>query len=174
MSWFNQVSDILKRYTGGSPPTASDNTHADFAKVAEQAPPSVMTGALTEAFRSSSTPPFEEMVAQLFGRSDDGQRAGILNHLIAAAGPAALSGGLLANLKGALGGLQGDPQIPVTPEQARQVSPDAVRQLAEHAQKNDPTIVERASAFYAQHPTLVQGLGAAAVTLIMAHMSKPH
>jgi hypothetical protein len=170
MSWFNQVSDILKRYTGGSVPTASDSTHADFAKVAEQAPPAAMTGAITEAFRSSSTPPFEEMVSQLFGHSDDGQRAGILNHLIAAAGPAALSGGALANLQSMLGGTQGT----VTPEQARQVSPDAVRQLAEHAQKTDPTIVERASAFYAQHPTLVQGLGAAAVALIMRHMSKPH
>lgn len=171
MSWFNQVSDILKRYTGGSTPATSDSTHADFAKVAEQAPPSAMTGALSEAFRSSSTPPFEEMVSQLFGHSDDGQRAGILNHLIAAAGPAALSGGVLANLKGMLGG---GSQPTVTPEQARQVSPEAVRQLAEHAQKNDPTIVERASAFYAQHPTLVQGLGAAAIALIMRHMSKPH
>ena len=56
MSWFNQVGDILKRYTGGSAPVASDSTHADFAKVAGQAPPAVMTGALTEAFRSSSTP----------------------------------------------------------------------------------------------------------------------
>ena len=170
MSWLNQVGDILKRYTGGSAPTGSDSTHADFAKVAEQAPPSAMTGAITEAFRSSSTPPFEEMVSNLFGHSDDGQRAGILNHLIAAAGPAALSSGVLANLQGMLGGSQGT----VTPEQARQVSPDAVRQLAEHAQKNDPSIVERASAFYAQHPTLVQGLGAAAVALIMRHMSKPH
>ena len=169
MSWFNQVSDILKRYTGGSAP-GSDSTHADFAKVAEQAPPSAMTGALTEAFRSSSTPPFEEMVAKLFGHSDDGQRAAILNHLIASAGPAVLSGGALAHLKDMLGGSQPT----VTPEQARQVSPDAVRQIAEHAQKNDPSIVERASAFYSQHPQLVQGLGAAAVALIMRHMSKPH
>jgi hypothetical protein len=171
MSWFNQVSDILKRYTGGSTPTASTSTQADlFAKVAEQAPPSVLSGALTEAFHSSSTPPFAEMVSQLFGNSDPGQRAGILNHLIAAAGPAALSGGVLANLKGALGGSQ----PAVTPEQARQILPNEVRQLAEHAQKNDPTIVERASAFYAQHPTLVQGLGTAAVALIIRHMSKPH
>jgi len=175
MSWFNQVGDILQRYTGGSVPTTSGEAQADFAKVAEQAPQSALAGGITEAFRSSSTPPFSEMVAQLFGHSDDGQRAGILNHLIAAAGPAALSGGLLGQLQSALGGGGGGGVQPaVTPEQARQVPPEAVQQLAEHAQKNDPTIVERASAFYAQHPTLVKGLGTVAVALVMRHMSKPH
>jgi len=45
-----------------------------------------------------------------------------------------------------------------------------VRELAAEAQKNDPCIVERASEFYAQHPQLVQGLGAAALALIMEVM----
>ena len=170
MSWMNQVSEILNKYTGASPSTTSTNTQSDFAKVAEQAPPSAISSGLTEAFRSQHTPPFPEMVSHLFGQSDGGQRAGILNHLIAAAGPVALSGGLLESLKGASTG-----SAPaVTPEQARQVSPEAVRQLAEHAENRDPSVVERASEFYAQHPTLVKGLGTAALALMIRHMSRPH
>jgi hypothetical protein len=170
MSWLNQVSDILKQYTGSSASTAPANAESDFTKIAEQAPSSAISSGLTEAFRSSSTPPFAEMVSQLFGHSDEGQRAGILNHLIAAVGPAALSGGALGNLSGGAG----TSQPAVTPEQTRQISPEAVRQLAEHAEKRDPSIVERASDFYAQHPSLVKGLGTAAVAMIIRHMSKPH
>lgn len=169
MSWMNQVSDILQQYKGASASTASANAPEDFAKVAEHAPSSVISNGLTDAFRSQSTPPFAQMVSQLFGQSDGGQRAGILNHLIAAAGPAALSGGLLGGLKDALTGSQPT----VTPEQAQQVPPEAVRELAEHAEKRDPSVVERAGAFYAQHPTLVQGLGAAALALIMRRVSRP-
>jgi hypothetical protein len=171
MSWFNQVSDILKQYTGSATSAASPNAQADFTKVAEQAPPSVVSSGLGEAFRSQSTPPFGEMVASMFGQSDGSQRAGILNHLISAAGPAALSGGLLSSLKGSLS----ESQPTVTAEQAQKITPDTVRQLAEHAQKNDPSVVDRASDFYAQHPTLVKGLGTAALALIIRHISsKPH
>ena len=43
----------------------------------------------------------------------------------------------------------------VTPETASQVPPQAVEQLAEESQKQDPTILERVSDFYAQNPTPV-------------------
>jgi hypothetical protein len=170
MSWINEVTDVLQRYRNAPASTAPDSAPADFAKVAEHAPPAVISSGLAEAFRSPSTPPFSQMVSQLFGQSDTGQRAGILNHLIAAAGPAALSGGLLGSLTGALSG----PRPSITPEQAQQVDPAAVRQLAEHAQKQDPSIVDRAGEFYAQHPKLVQGLGAAALALVMSHVSQRH
>jgi len=51
------------------------------------------------------------------------------------------------------------------------VPADAVQELAKHAQRNDPSIIDRASNFYAQHPTLVQALGAGSLALIMSHMS---
>ena len=74
-----------------------------------------------------------------------------------------LGGGLAALLKGG---------STVSPQQASQVTPEEVQQLAEHAEKNNPGILEQASAFYAQHPQLVQGLGAGALALIMSHMSR--
>jgi hypothetical protein len=47
-----------------------------------------------------------------------------------------------------------------------------VQQLAEHAQKQNPSIIDQASQFYSQHPTLVQALGAGSLALIMSHLSK--
>ena len=60
----------------------------------------------------------------------------------------------------------------MTPQQAQQISPDDVQGLAEHAQKQDPSIIDRASEFYAQHPTLVKGLGATALAMIMSRASQ--
>ena len=60
----------------------------------------------------------------------------------------------------------------IHPEQAQNVSPELVQQMATHAEKADPSIVDRASAFYAQHPTLVKTLGAAALSIIMSKMAQ--
>ena len=106
------------------------------------------------------------MIGQLFGQSNGQQRAGILSELLSTAGPT-LSGGLLQQFSGLL---QGGSNI--APEQAQQVTPEAVQQLAAHAQQQDPSVVERAGSFYAQHPQLVQALGAGALALIMSHISQ--
>jgi hypothetical protein len=105
------------------------------------------------------------MLGTLFGKSDGTQRAGILNQLLGAVGPGMLASGGLGSLAGLLGGSR-----TVTPEQAEQVSPKAVQQLAEHAEKQNPSIVDRAGEFYAQHPTLVQALGVGSLTMIMSHL----
>jgi hypothetical protein len=175
MSWLEQIDDVLQRYKGASTSPAPTQVSTDFAKVATHAPSSALSSGLTEAFRSQDTPPFGQMVSELFARSSPQQRAGILDHLIPAAGPAA--GGWLGKLAGQFSGAA--PQTPtplgrttVTPEQAQQVAPETVGELAHQAQTNDPSIVERASEFYAQHPQLVQGLGAAALALIMSHVSQ--
>jgi hypothetical protein len=60
----------------------------------------------------------------------------------------------------------------VTPEQANQIPPETVQQLAEHAEKHNPSIVDQASEFYAQHPTLVKALGAGSLALIMSRLSR--
>jgi hypothetical protein len=174
----DQIDDVLQRYRGASTPTPAGNASADFEKVAQHAPTSTLSSGLAEAFRSPNTPPFGEMISDLFGKSTGEQRAGILNHLIAAAGPAA-AGGLLGRLAGAFSGAapgtqpQSTPPT-VTPAQAQQIDPGTVRELANKAEQRDPSIVDRAGQFYAQHPKLVQGLGAAALALVMSHVSQRH
>ena len=42
---------------------------------------------------------------------------------------------------------------------------------AHQAEQRDPSIVDRVSGFYAQHPTLVKALGAAAMWEVLRHMA---
>jgi hypothetical protein len=168
-----QISDftsLLQKYSGASASSPPANVTQDFQQVAQSAPAGNIANGLADAFRSDQTPPFGQMIGGLFGNSNNQQRAGILNQLIAAAGPSVLSSGMLGGLAGMLGGGGAQPQI--TPEQASQVSPEAVQQIAEHAHQQNPSIIEQASNFYAQHTTLVQSLGAGSLALIMSRMSR--
>jgi len=165
MGLFDQIGNLLQQYSGASPSAPPPEVEQHFQQVAPHVPQGTLSSGLSDAFRSNQTPPFGQMLSNLFGQSNGEQRAGILNQLLGSAGPGALSG---------LGGLasmfQGRSSI--TPEEAQRVPPDAVQHLAEHAERQDPSIVDRASDFYAQHPTLVQGLGAGALALIMSRMSQ--
>jgi hypothetical protein len=161
MSLTNLIG-LLEQYA--KPGTANTaNAQRDFEQVSQTASQSHLAGGLAEAFRSNQTPPFAQMLSTLFGNSDGQQRAGILNHLLTSVGPGAASG----SLGDVLG--RGDQ---ITPERAQQVPPETVHQLAEQAEQNDPSIIEKASNFYAQHPTLVKSLGTGSLALIMSHISR--
>ena len=161
----SNLMGLLQQYAN---PAAANTANAeqDFEQASQTASQPHLAAGLAEAFRSNQTPPFTQMLGTLFSNSNGQQQAGILNHLLSSVEPGAASG-ILGNF---LGG--GSQVSQVTPEQAQQVPPEAVQQLAEQAQKNDPSIVEKASAFYAQHPTLVKALGASSLALIMSHMSR--
>jgi hypothetical protein len=73
---------------------------------------------------------------------------------------------------GALTSLLGSAGKEVTPDQAQKISPELVQQLAAHAEQTDPSIVDRASAFYAQHTTLVKTLGGAALSIALAKVAE--
>jgi hypothetical protein len=133
----------------------------------QQASPQSLAGGLSAAFRSDQTSAFPSLLSNLFGSSDAQQRAGLLNHLLASAGPSLLGAALPGPLAGLLKG-----GSTVTPEQAQQISPEAIQNLAEHAQKANPSVIDQASGFYSQHPKLVQALGAGALAMVMSHISK--
>jgi hypothetical protein len=162
---FMSLSDlfgVLQRYA--NPGNANTgNVEHDYDHVAQNASQSQLSNGLAGAFRSDQTPAFGQMLGTLFSNSNGQQRAGILNQLAGALGPAA-AGSILGKFTG------GSTQV--TPEQAQQVPPEAVTQLAEQAHRNDPSILEQASNFYAQHPTLIKALGAGSLAMIMSHMSK--
>ncbi len=164
----SNLMGILNQYRDASAGAPPPNVEEDYSKVAQNAPQSHLASGLAEAFRSTATPPFGQMLSTLFSNSNGQQRAGILNQLLGAVGPGVLASGGLGSLAGLLRGGQSS----VTPEQANQVSPQAVQQLAEHAQNQNPSIVDQAGEFYAQHPTLVKALGAGSLALIMSHLSR--
>ncbi|MGI8961568.1 MAG: hypothetical protein ACR2IV_17760 [Bryobacteraceae bacterium] len=162
----SDILNVVQQYSGASASNPPPSTQQDFSKIAQTAPQPHLAGGLAEAFRSDQTPPFSEMIGSLFSQSNGQQRAGILTQLLSSSGANPLSA-----LGNRFSGLL-KPGSQVTPQEADQITPEAVQQLAEHAQKENPSIIDQASSFYAQHPQLVQGLGAGALALIMSHISK--
>lgn len=196
------IGNILGQYSTGN--ANSNRVEQDFDDVAQNASQDDLRHGLSETFRSDQTPPFGNMVGQLFGQADTQQRAGMLNHLISAAGPAVL-GALLgggnrmggtsgmggmgnAGGMGGLGGMLGGGaaagglgallerfgsggQAQLSPEEAAQLRPEEVEELASHAEKNNPGVIDHMSDFYAQNPTLVKALGGAALAVALGKMA---
>lgn len=158
--------NLLQQYLGGNAnPAQAEN---DFDNVAQNAPRASLAQGVTEALRSGQTPPFAQLVGQLFSNGSPDQRAGMLNRLISNINPSALAtvaGGVLGNLKGA-------EQGHISPEQAAQLSPQTVQELAARAEQDNPGIVERMGDFYAEHPTLVKTIGGAALAVALGYMAK--
>ncbi len=183
MNWMESLGPLLQQYTSSQSAQPPANVEDHFDQVAQAAPASEVAEGLAAAFRSGQTPPFAQMAAQLFGNSGGQQQAGVLNALLGAVGPAVLSqigagkgGSILASLLG--GGGTSAPGSPaggdttVTADQAAQISPEIVKQLAEHAEKTDPSIVDRLSQIYSEHPDLIKTLGGAALTIAIAKVAQ--
>jgi hypothetical protein len=168
MDWMKQLGGVLDNYGGATPGRAPATVDQDFDRFSQVAPPDAMADGLAAAFRSDATPPFPQMLGQLFGRSAGPQRANILNLLMATAGPA-----ILQQILARKGRPQtaGAPAV-VTPEVAEQVSPQEVEELAKHAEDRDPSIMERISRTYAEQPQLIKTLGAAALTIALARFAQ--
>jgi hypothetical protein len=164
----DDLGGLLNQFAAGN--AASDAVRSAYDQVAHSVPQSTLAEGISHAFRSDQTPPFEQMVGNLFGQSNPDQKAGLLNQILASLGPnatqaLAASGGL-AGLAGMVSGAT------VTPQQAQQVPPQAVELLAQQAARKDPTIMDKAAGFYAQHPTLVKALGAGALALLLSKISR--
>lgn len=150
-------------------------THGDpaekFAAVAQHASLAQLGAGLTAAMRSSQTPPWGEMVAQMFAQSSATQKAGFLNEINAALGPglvSSIAGGLLSSISSNPAGAGAASSAPtVTPERAAELSPAQARQIAEAAQSARPDIVDTVGHFYAQHADLIKTLGVSALSLTL-------
>ena len=169
MNWMDQISGLLQQYGGGQS-QASGNVAEHFDQAAQAAPASSLADGLAAAFRSNQTPPFAQMASQLFGASSGSQQAGVLNTLLASAGPGLLSSLLSGGGVPGLASILGSGATHLTPEQAAQVPVEEVQQLAEHVEKHDPSIVDQISGFYSEHPTLIKTLGGAALAIAMSKM----
>jgi hypothetical protein len=164
------LGNLLQQYLGGTPHANAGRALDDFDQVAQNAPRASVAQGVTEALRSDQTPPFPQMVSQLFGQSDPTQRAGMLNQLLRGVGPS-----LVAALgSGALGKLFDGKDTPaaITPEQAAAMTPEQVREIAERAEQDNPSIVDRMGDFYAEHPTLVKTIGGAALAIVLGRVAE--
>lgn len=162
------VMDILKSYV--ERPT---DTQQDFDEVARLVPADTLGGGIADAFRSEQTPDFGSMAASLFGGSNPQQRAGMLGQLVRTLGPALLStlaGGALGR---AFQGRAGAGAMPaeVAPAALEHITPEQVREIATAAEKQDPSVLDRIGAYYAEHPQVVKVLGGAALAIALGQMA---
>jgi hypothetical protein len=171
MDWARELGGMLGTYGSANPKDAPPSVHDDFDAVARNAPPADMADGIAAAFRSDHTPPFGDMLGQLLGQSAGSQRAGILNTLLAAAGPA-----VVASVLGRFGMGSGGKGVgeggTIDEATAAKVPPGAVTEIAAAAEKKDPSIVDRVSQAYAQQPQIVKTLGKVALTVALAQMAK--
>jgi hypothetical protein len=72
--------DVLNQYRQ-RPQQPPPHVIDDFDRVAREADPEDLSAGLEEAFNDDDTPPFEEMTAQLYERSDPDTRAQLLDLL---------------------------------------------------------------------------------------------
>lgn len=155
----NEVQALIQQLSQKGNEPAPPEVQAQFQQIAQSAPPEVLSQGLQDAFNSDRTPPFAQMVAQLFGQADGQQKSGILGALLGglggAAHPALAQAGINAN---------------ANPEQATQLSTGQVEQIAQQAEQADPGIVGQMSQFYARHPVLVKSLGGMAMALVLGRM----
>ena len=164
----NELTNVLQNYSQGGQAPAEGEVADHFQQVAQAAPPSALASGLTAMFHSDQTPPFAQMVGQLFGNSNGTQRASLLNTLLSSGAGA----GVLSQLAQSAGiSLPTGGGASITPETAQQITPDMAQQAAAQAAQHDPSIVDRVSEIYAQHPTLVKTLGAAAMTIALSHLA---
>jgi len=163
MSWLQQLGGLLQQYTGASPAAAPQTVQQDYHQMAQAAPQELLAHGIASAFRSDQTPPFPQMVSQMFGQASPDQRAGLLNTLAGAVGP-----GVLQQVLGGFGGGQVSPQV------AAQVPPQAVEQMAAHAERQSPSVIDQVGGFFSQHPGLLATLGTGALTAAMSGMAQRH
>jgi hypothetical protein len=165
------LMDILQQYTGTKTIASPDSASDHFDEVARAAPPELLGQSVGDAFRADSTPPFGEMVGQMFRRSNPQQQAGVLNQLLGSIGPgllSALGGGILGKMSASAPVTS--PQL--TPEQASQVTPAQVQEIATQAEQHDPGVLDKIGGFYADHPQLVKTLGSAALAIALAGVAR--
>jgi hypothetical protein len=182
MDWMKQLGGVLDRYADPNLQREPDGVHDDYDRFAQAAPPDAVADGLAAAFRSDRTPPFPQMASQMFGRAGGAQRASILNTLLATVGPMVLQQILARRQAGSPSGsgggvlgqiLRGGGAAPhITPEAAEQLDPKALEEIAQEAEKKDPSIVDKLSKVYAQNPQLVKMLGGAALAIALGHMSQ--
>jgi hypothetical protein len=164
MGLSGMIGNLLQQYASGGA-AATDATHQHFDQVAQAVDHSTLTSGITKMIQSSETPSFGQIAGQLFGGGNGDQKASMLNALLAGGGA-----GVLGSLSALLPGLGGAASI--TPQQAQAIPADAVTKIAAQAQSNNPSIVDRMSAIYANHPTLVKTLGTGAMIIALREIGK--
>lgn len=165
MGLLDDMKGLLTQYASGAAPSGDAGAH--FQQVAQSVDSGTLAQGIAAAMRSDQTPPFAQLVSQLFASGSGEQKMAMLNTLLSNVSPEqrAQLGALIPGLGASAS---------VTSDQAATVSPTAVQNLAQHVEQHNPGIVDKMSTLYAAHPTLVKTLGTAAMMIAMRKIAERH
>ena len=165
MSVLDDMKALLSQYASGATPGGDAGAH--FQQVAQSVDSGTLAQGIAAAMRSDQTPPFAQLVSQLFASGSGDQKLAMLNTLVSNVSPEKRAQ-LAALIPGVGAGAS------VTREQAASVSPAAVQALAQRVEQHNPGIVDQMSSVYAAHPTLVKTLGTAAMMIALRKIAEHH
>jgi len=176
MGFLSSIGGILEQYAGsGAAAAPAGNVEEHFDQVAQNVPCSSLATGLAAALGGGGSSGFAQMATQLFANGNGGQQASMINTLMSTAGPEILQSFLGGSAGGgAIGSLIQNGQTSVSPDEAAAIPPEEVQALAEHVHSNNPSIVDRVSEVYSEHPTLIKSLGAAALGIAIKRISETH
>jgi hypothetical protein len=160
MGLFDDVKGMLSQYASGTAPSGDAGAH--FQQVAQSVDTGTLAQGIAAAMRSNDTPPFAQMVSS--GSPD--QKIGMVNMLLSSVSPEQR-----AQLSSLIPGLS-SVSAATGASAASSLSPAAVQTLAQHVERHDAGIVDKMSALYAAHPTLVKTLGSAAMMIAMRKIAE--
>jgi len=163
MGLLDNLTGVLAQYAGGATPAGDAGAH--FQQVAQSVDAGTLAQGISAVMRSDQTPPFAQLVSQLFASGSGDQKMSMLNTLLSSVTPEQR-----AQLAGLIPGLGA--AASVSSAQAAAVSPSAVQSLAQHVEQHDAGIVDKMSTVYAAHPTLVKTLGTAAMMIAMRKIAE--
>jgi hypothetical protein len=146
---------------------AAPLVYEDFDRVAREADADEIGVGLADALKSEATPPAEQMVGHLYERSDPATRAGLLNEILGSIGTGTVAGGALGALLRRLGPRQG-----ISPQDVRDIPARDVEAATAEAARRNPSVIETIGRYYSRHPQLVQTLGQAALSILMAGIAR--
>ena len=162
MSLFDDVKNLLGSAALGASTSGEPSAH--FEQFAQSVDPTTLAQGIAASIRSDDTPPFAHLVSQLFSSASDDQKSTIVNTLLSAVTP-----DQRAHLSMLIPGM--GTAASLSSEHAATISPMDIQSLAQGVEQHDAGIIDKMSALYAAHPTLIKTLGVAGLTVAMRHIA---
>lgn len=172
MSRENDVSALLQQYAAETGVHSVQKVEQDFVSVAQSVPAEHVSTGLAEALHSEKTPPFEDMVGESFERGSEDLRASMLKQLIDGASPGVVKPLIDDGLLPRAANGSGYPAVPVDASLVQNLDTDVVRRLAREAAKEDPSVIDRMSEFFADDPAAGRTLGGVALSVALSKIAE--
>lgn len=162
------LGTLLQQHAGNVTAADPDGVAQAFKHIVGGQPQASLVQSIAETLRSGDTPPFAQLVSQLFVHSDSDLRTKLLNLLLDNVSPA-----MLTALSGSIGHLlteNGHPSL--TPEQVADIAPPQVAEIADVAEQHNVGIIDRVAALFSKNPDIFNALDSNILKVALAKLAQ--